>query len=74
VRVSGRWVIPVGERNRFSMSWVAMGRAVTLLIDRETFSVVGDTTDNESSIFAKQVTEDLAIREARSWPRTGSRY
>jgi hypothetical protein len=31
----GRWLISVGERNRFSVSWIAMGRAVTLLIDRE---------------------------------------
>jgi len=44
---------------------VSMGRAVTILIDRELISVFGDSTSNESPVFAQQATEQLAIREVR---------
>jgi uncharacterized protein YchJ len=44
---------------------ISMGRAVTMLIDRELISAFGDTTSNEMPVFAKQATERLAIREAK---------
>jgi uncharacterized protein YchJ len=44
---------------------ISMGRAVTMLIDRELISVFGDTTSNEMPVFAQQATEELAIREAK---------
>ena len=44
---------------------ISMGRAVTMLIDRELTSVFGDTTSNEMPVFAQQATEELAIREAK---------
>ena len=42
-----------------------MGRAVTMLIDREIISVFGDVTDDEPPVFAQRATEELAIREAK---------
>ena len=42
-----------------------MGRAVTMLIDRELVSVFGDVTDDEPPVFAQRATEELAIREAK---------
>ncbi len=44
---------------------ISMGRAVTMLIDRELISVFGDVTDDESPVFARRATEALAIREAK---------
>ncbi|MCJ7781740.1 MAG: hypothetical protein MUQ27_13045, partial [Acidimicrobiia bacterium] len=44
---------------------VSMGRAVTMLIDRELVSVFGDVTGDESPVFAQRATEQLAIREAK---------
>ena len=43
---------------------VSMGRAVTMLIDRELISVFGDVTGDEPPVFAQRATEQLAIREA----------
>ncbi len=43
---------------------VSMGRAVTMLIDRELISVFGDVPDDGSPVFAQRATEELAIREA----------
>ena len=48
---------------------VSMGRAVTMLIDRELISVFGDVTGDEPPVFAQRATEQLSIREAeRSAP------
>ena len=44
---------------------VSMGRAVTMLIDRELISVFGDVTGDDSPVFAQRATEELAIREAK---------
>ena len=44
---------------------VSMGRAVTMLIDRELIGVFGDVTGDESPVFAQRATEELAIREAK---------
>ena len=44
---------------------VSMGRAVTMLIDRELISVFGDVTGDEPPVFAQRATEQLAIREAK---------
>ena len=43
---------------------ISMGRAVTMLIDRELISVFGDVTGDEPPVFALRATEELAIREA----------
>ena len=43
---------------------ISMGRAVTMLIDRELISVFGEQTAGESLVLAEQATEELAIREA----------
>ena len=42
-----------------------MGRAVTMLIDRELISVFGDITRDESPVFAQRATEEMASREAK---------
>jgi len=44
---------------------ISMGRAVTILIDRELVSVLGDVIGDEEPVFAQQATEQLAIREAK---------
>ena len=44
---------------------VSMGRAVTMLIDRELVGVFGDVIGDEEPVFAQRATEELAIREAR---------
>ena len=44
---------------------VSMGRAVTMLIDRELVGVFGDVTVDESPVFAQRATEQLATREAK---------
>jgi hypothetical protein len=44
---------------------VSMGRAVTMLIDRELVGVFGDVTGDESPVFAQRATEQLATREAK---------
>ncbi len=44
---------------------ISMGRAVTMLIDRELISVLGDTTGNELPVFAQRASDQLAVREAR---------
>ncbi|MFV1962424.1 MAG: SEC-C metal-binding domain-containing protein [Acidimicrobiia bacterium] len=44
---------------------VSMGRAVTVLIDRELISVFGERTAGEQPVFAPRATEELAIREAK---------
>ncbi len=44
---------------------VSMGRAVTMLIDRELISVFGDVTGDEPPVFAQRATEQLSIREAK---------
>ncbi|MEA2009112.1 MAG: SEC-C metal-binding domain-containing protein [Actinomycetota bacterium] len=43
---------------------ISMGRAVTMLIDRELISVFGDHA-SKSPVFAQRATEQLAIREAK---------
>ena len=40
-----------------------MGRAVTMLIDRELIGVFGDAAGDESPVFAQRATEELAIWE-----------
>ena len=45
--------------------WISMGRAVTMLIDRELISVFGDITGDEPPVLAQQASEQLAIREAK---------
>ena len=42
---------------------ISMGRAVTLLIDRELTSVFGDVTGDDPPVFAQRATEQLKIRE-----------
>ena len=42
-----------------------MGRAVTLLVDRELISVSGEFAGDERPVFAQPATEHLAIREAK---------
>ena len=44
---------------------ISMGRAVTMLVDRELISVFGEHTGDEPPVFAQRVTERLAIRETR---------
>ncbi len=44
---------------------ISMGRAVTILIDRELVSVFGDITAGNSPVFAQQAKEQLAIRESK---------
>src|SRR5210317_1407403 len=44
---------------------VSMGRAVTMLIDRELVGVFGGVTGDEEPVFAQRVAEELAIREAK---------
>ena len=44
---------------------VSMGRAVTMLIDRELISVFGDVTGDESPVFAQRATDQLASRAAK---------
>ncbi len=43
---------------------ISMGRAVTMLIDRELLSVFSDVTGDEPPVFAQRAVEELAIREA----------
>jgi preprotein translocase subunit SecA len=42
-----------------------MGRAVTLLIDRELIAVFGDVAGDDSPVFAQRAREQLTIREAK---------
>ena len=44
---------------------VSMGRAVTMLIDRELVGVFGDVTGDELPVFAQRAAEELASREAK---------
>ncbi len=44
---------------------ISMGRAVTMLIDRELISIFGDVTGDERPVFAQRATEELAMREAK---------
>ena len=44
---------------------VSMGRAVTMLIDRELVGVFGDVAGGEPPVFAQRAAEELASREAR---------
>jgi len=44
---------------------ISMGRAVTMLIDRELISVFGEHTGGEPPVFAQRATEQLAVREAK---------
>jgi len=44
---------------------ISMGRAVTMLIDRELISVFGEHTGVEAPVFAQRATEELANREAK---------
>ncbi len=44
---------------------ISMGRAVTMLIDRELIGVFGDITGGESPVFAQRATEELATRESK---------
>jgi hypothetical protein len=44
---------------------VSMGRAVTLLIDRELIAVFGDVAGDDSPVFAQRAREQLTIREAK---------
>ena len=44
---------------------ISMGRAVTMLIDRELISVFGEHTGDEAPVFAQRATEELANREAK---------
>jgi hypothetical protein len=44
---------------------ISMGRAVTMLIDRELISVFGEHTGDEAPVFAQRATEQLSIREAK---------
>ncbi len=43
---------------------ISMGRAVTMLIDRELVSVFGDVKGDELSALAQVASEELAAREA----------
>ncbi len=44
---------------------ISMGRAVTMLIDRELIGVFGDAAGDESPVFAQRATEELANRVAK---------
>ncbi len=44
---------------------ISMGRAVTMLIDRELVNLSGDVTGDEPPVFVQRATEELAIREAK---------
>ena len=44
---------------------VSMGRAVTMLIDRELVGVFGDVTGDEEPVFAQRAAEEMASREAK---------
>jgi hypothetical protein len=44
---------------------ISMGRAVTMLIDRELLSVFGEHAGDEPPVFAPGAAEELAIREAK---------
>ena len=44
---------------------ISMGRAVTLLIDRELIAVFGEHIGDDPPVFAQRATEQLAIREAK---------
>ena len=50
---------------------ISMGRAVTMLIDRELLSVFGEHAGEEPPVFAKRAAEELAIREANVVAREG---
>lgn len=43
----------------------SMGRAVTMLIDRELITVFGDVTGDEQPVFAQRATGTLTIRETK---------
>ena len=44
---------------------ISMGRAVTSLIDRELLTVFGDRAGDDPPVFAKQIADELVIREAK---------
>ena len=44
---------------------ISMGRAVTMLIDRELMSVFDEHTGDEPRVFAQRIARELAIREAK---------
>ena len=44
---------------------ISMGRAVTMLIDRELISAFGEHTAGQWPVFAQQATEELENREAK---------
>ncbi|MGB5188014.1 MAG: SEC-C metal-binding domain-containing protein [Acidimicrobiia bacterium] len=44
---------------------VSMGRAVTMLVDRELVGVFGGVAGGEPPVFAQRAAEELAIREAK---------
>ena len=44
---------------------ISMGRAVTLLIDRELIAVFGEHIGDDPPVFAQRATEQVAIREAK---------
>jgi hypothetical protein len=44
---------------------ISMGRAVTLLIDRELIAAFGEHIGDDPPVFAQRATEQVAIREAK---------
>ena len=52
------------NRSRDSVA-ISMGRAVTMLIDRELISVLGDITGDEPPVFAQRATDELTILESK---------
>ena len=44
---------------------ISMGRAVTLLIDRELIAVFGEHIGDDPPVFAQRAREQLAVREAK---------
>lgn len=44
---------------------ISMGRAATMLIDRELIRALGDVTEDEQPVFAEQAEEQLTIRDAK---------
>jgi len=53
---------------------ISMGRAVMALIDRELLSVFGESSGDESPVFARLVTEELENREAEIFAREHKVY
>lgn len=44
---------------------ISMGRAISALVDRELVSVFGVSSDDDVPVFAREVEEQLAVREER---------